>query len=750
LTGEPVHLKFFDVSDAGFAWREPLQEKLRERRMELGDKLIFDILLEAGGIERPWTLFPPRALEDLELLLQAVELSDYDNLKIVYYLLKWHNDGRESRFQEERSIPSQYANLADAYWHLDAGCNISVGVLVRFFVNYFAEDLFNQRAVSLLSDERLNGDYSSKILQTISLSPDPVPLIVQYVRTAKPRLISQADIWIYTHALAELSFLDAWQFQRTFNEISKVRTTLLNNLLEWCISSTPRPAAIQTLLSLPLSAFEERFLHKYALEPSKTLARTSIYLLRDLVCVRLIQSGKHAEAIKLDHEFAASTLNESKSEAEPRRKMVRELYEALSTPERTLLDAELVGLTRSKPIPNGMPKPQPKSTSPIKDITLSGSWEEIPRPPLLGQPNGKLSIRGGSSLHASTSNSIYGLSSSTNGAPPILPISTGTPTVNRPGPSFTLSTSLSSSISRQPQFPTIPISNSSRSGNRLPPSVSQPLSDLNSFSPASRRENAFYKPPPVAPQGVKRSFESSLGRGMDVDGEEEELDMEVSRDAHENDDTPVQTEQRQQQPESDEAGWEQRELGFSVFGNAKQSAKETITPPLPQGASAVQNGRRVPPGAFASDEENEPEFEAKEPAPPPTTNRTRTSHRRTHSRSTTQVVQAPEPKRARRSEHPKPRQRQSVPGALVNSDEEEEEEEEEDQVAPLPSPPRRGTARRARDTTPASDAGDEEVGQTRRRSSRLSRTGDSAKKARSGSATTGKTKKSTRTTGKRR
>lgn len=114
--------------------------------MVLGDKLFFDILLEAGGIERPWTLFPPRALQDLELVLQAIELSDYDTLKkecLIYYLLKWHNDGRESRFQEERSIPSQYAILADAYWHLDAGYDISVGFLVKLSADSLADDISN-------------------------------------------------------------------------------------------------------------------------------------------------------------------------------------------------------------------------------------------------------------------------------------------------------------------------------------------------------------------------------------------------------------------------------------------------------------------------------------------------------------------------------------------------------------------------------------------------------------------------------
>ncbi|KAG6849853.1 hypothetical protein H0H93_004347 [Arthromyces matolae] len=133
LTGDPVYLKYFDVSDAGFAWPASLREEILERRIALDDTLIFDILLEAGGVARPWTLFPPRAQEDLELVLQAIETSDFDDLKkecLVYYLLKWHKDGREGRFQVDRAIPSQYVNLADAYWHLDSGVDIAVSHLV--------------------------------------------------------------------------------------------------------------------------------------------------------------------------------------------------------------------------------------------------------------------------------------------------------------------------------------------------------------------------------------------------------------------------------------------------------------------------------------------------------------------------------------------------------------------------------------------------------------------------------------------
>lgn len=98
----------------------------------MGDVLIFDILLTSGGIRQPDTLFPPTGVEDLLRLLNAIEDSNYDTLKkecLVYFLLKWHQDGREERFLLERCLPPQFTALADAYWYLDTGLNIPVRLL---------------------------------------------------------------------------------------------------------------------------------------------------------------------------------------------------------------------------------------------------------------------------------------------------------------------------------------------------------------------------------------------------------------------------------------------------------------------------------------------------------------------------------------------------------------------------------------------------------------------------------------------
>lgn len=96
--------------------------------------------------------------------------------------------------------------------------------------------LGRQRAVSILSDARLNRDYASKIIHAISLAPNPAPLIVRYIRTAKPLLTEPVDLDVYTLALAESSLREAWQFQRTFNETEPTRSRLLSKTIQWCLT----------------------------------------------------------------------------------------------------------------------------------------------------------------------------------------------------------------------------------------------------------------------------------------------------------------------------------------------------------------------------------------------------------------------------------------------------------------------------------------------------------------------------------
>jgi len=125
-------LSYFDLTPAVFPWRDPRPQQIERRRAALGDLLLFDILLTSGGIRQPDTLYPPVDVDSFHRLLEAIQTSQYDALKrdcLVYFLLKWYQDGREEKYRLEKCIPPQFASLADAYWYLDAGINIPVRVL---------------------------------------------------------------------------------------------------------------------------------------------------------------------------------------------------------------------------------------------------------------------------------------------------------------------------------------------------------------------------------------------------------------------------------------------------------------------------------------------------------------------------------------------------------------------------------------------------------------------------------------------
>ncbi|EIN08466.1 hypothetical protein PUNSTDRAFT_68800, partial [Punctularia strigosozonata HHB-11173 SS5] len=205
---------------------------IEDRRGLLNGLLIFDILLQSGGIRDAHLLYPPRDPESLSLLLDAITNSTYDSLKkdcLVYFLIKWHEfkiDGsggdriREEMFVQERCIPPQFVLLADAYWYFDTGSDV-------------------ERGVSILSDRRLNKDYASKIMQTIALSQNPAPLIVKYIRTARPLLTEPPDLNLYTEALLAGSsngVLDAWLFQRTFPDCNEMKARLVRIIIDWCLT----------------------------------------------------------------------------------------------------------------------------------------------------------------------------------------------------------------------------------------------------------------------------------------------------------------------------------------------------------------------------------------------------------------------------------------------------------------------------------------------------------------------------------
>lgn len=689
---------------------------------------------------------------------------------MVYFLLKWHQDGREEKFALQKCIPPQFAALADAYWHLDSGINLAYGV-------------------SILADARLNRDYASKILQAISLSPDASTLIRKYVQTAKPPLTEPDDIELYTLALADSSLLEAWQFQRTFHESKEIRPRLFRGILEWCVSPKPRPAALMQLLGLPLSAFEESTLHSYVLKPPTNSPLDALPLLQDLVCVRLIQLGRYIEAIRMDREFSASKIGANARQSQERSKMVQDLYNALPAIERAHVDAELAAPSaeRAKPQRSG------QRTPPGEDVDMAQSWEEIRSSELQASTSKHPASRpiperanaprfGGPAPSLPTIPTPPRLPTTTNAVQarqsfPMLPTTFATPSGSRPR------TSLSNTAGRL-VLGTLPHVSSPLSGAKFPaPSLSpnQPQKTAgNLFMSANQQPNAFYTPPakvnghaqpifPPRPQpppvangnAEKPSAEKADDAEMEVEGNENTKEKE-------HDEEMDHRSEEQVEPKPTEAEEEEKELGYSVFGNELSSwanieNKQDRTSDVPDEVKSLSKSstsmKRKVPGSFGDDDEDEdmedshhhhhhrrhsekprrqPEMEDEEPA---SSRPTRSKQQSISTRSTATRKKAKskrndskEPKRRRSSGT-----RQNIPGTLM--DEEAEEEEEEDHVAPLrtttttstkpPSQRRSGASTTTKPVSRGSTTSDmaDELGegvQTRRRSSRLTATGSGA------------------------
>ncbi|KAH0835931.1 nuclear pore complex assembly-domain-containing protein [Lanmaoa asiatica] len=393
-------------------------QSIESRRARMSDLLIFDVLLIRGGIRSPDVLFPPADWEALNKLLDEIDESVYDTLKkdcLVYILLKWAwdidpkeaNSGWDARYLQDRCIAPQFAALADAYWLLDTGTHLA-------------------KAVSVLSDARLNRDYVSKILQALALSSSPASfasgtasataaLVVKYVRTAKPLLTEPDDIDLYAISLAQLSFMDAWAYQMSFPEGSDTRERLLRKIVGWCLMPMPKHEPLVQLLAFPLSSYEQSSLHALALPfqfsttsslssvnthatPSgPVLSSQAISILQDLLCVRAIQSGDYVRAIKLDRQFSsvspplaggassssiASQATSSGRGTIDRKSIIQDLFATLPPAERTLLEDEM-GKVATGVRPNASSTlTLRQGTSVVRrsltaELSLSASWEEV-------------------------------------------------------------------------------------------------------------------------------------------------------------------------------------------------------------------------------------------------------------------------------------------------------------------------------------------------------------------------------------
>ncbi|KAL6302993.1 nuclear pore complex assembly-domain-containing protein [Sparassis latifolia] len=728
-------LTLFDITLENFPWRPPVPQEIEARRVQLADVLIFDILLASGGIRHASILYPPADAHALQRLLDAIVSSTYDALKqdcLIYFLLRWHRDGREQQFMKDRCISPQFVALADAYWYLDTGIDVGKGI-------------------SLLADARLNKDYTSKILQVLSLTDTPGAFIRQYVRTAKPLLTEPDDIDAYALALAESSLMEAWQYQRTFSEKTETRRQLLRGILDWCLTPRPRATPLKHLLAFPFSDYEQSSVNSYALNPPAGLPPHSVSVIQDLVCLRLVQSGQFAAAIVLDRRFSnvsgsGGVGDRSERAAHERRQMMDELMTLMPAAERLLLELELEQLAQGK----GEPSLSAScSASPwtTRASDLNMSWENV-RAPLAANgasiSAGAKTARVDSPLPPIPRRSgapRFGMSVPAHQAvpdddmlPPLIPttqaphIPTSISAPPKPpifhstfAPRKSLGSTPFAGLSSQPFAagqPFSPLQNS-----RGPALQARPGSLFELAGSANQKPNAFYQPPP--PATGKRPFGQDAPRPAVPP---------PPRSAPQKAVTPTQ-------PDEDvtmEPGEPPEHVGN---GSARAGEQHADGERVSAEFSVSVFSRPLPPDTLADDEKPrpaQPELRQKSTSLMPPGAFLPDSDESESERLPTPVVPAPAPTHARRRK-PEPRTpsppsahtrsarrglRRSIPGALMPDDGDDEEEEEEDTVPPLPpTTARRPTRRaRARSSVESVDSQDDEppTPARLRRSSRLS------------------------------
>ena len=486
------------------------------------------------------------------------------------------------------------------------------------------------------------------------------------------------------------------------------------------------------LVALPLSTFEESVLNDFVQKPPPEFKFSAVAVLQDLICVRLIHGGRYNEAIKLDRQFVSTTSPKNLKATHDRTKMVHDVYAALPSVERALLDLELDPSSPSKPqlVPKNVSLEKHK-TIPQEGSPLSQSWEDVRTPDALVNKSTPLrEVLAPISTTPLTMPRFGGPSLPNPITAPILPVNTSsvasgsalTPRKNLPLVSSVLGSSQArtsmSGVGTRMLFNGSAAIASPTSGIKFSKATTTSShAPGHGFVSATRQQNAFYQPPATKTNGVKRPFEETTQspERPNISANDVIMAIEPETDHPQNPFTGSQ--KREQKDKAQEAEDENENvLQFSVFSKGRDDHSSPDPP------SRRKHIPKSPPGSYVSEDDDAMDEDDDEQRKP-----TKSSRSRPTRSSKSQAVSKPPAKKARQVKDQEIKM--SIPGSLMDED---ELEEEEDYVAPLraPSPPKRAV-RKARSSVSVS-VEDEGI-QTRRRSSRLSTTGTTHGSAHSGS-----------------
>lgn len=497
------------------------------------------------------------------------------------------------------------------------------------------------------------------------------------------------------------------------------------------LPAKPRLVPLKILVAYPFSAYEQSFIHDYALNPPAVVPTVSMPVIHDLVCTRLIHSGQFAAAVKLDRQFASPGPHLDQRQNE-RRQMMDEVLAVMPAIERQLLEAELSQSSQRRESTSLSSSMSGSGLShswtnvgntSINDLSMS--WEQIPLPaprpasynplktpapkrakaPLFG---GVVPPRPASEASASASRNPFPPVATNQPPPQPLAISVSTVDNSIPAPSLVDTTHLMSTDGfhvRQKPAPEPASFQLKASANQRPNAYYNPRPSNHDVPVVNVGETSGY---PRTPSPPIQSFDDST---RDV---QMMLDDEGDGALEEE---PTQTTNLAQSGAEETSA----PFSFSVFGTS--STNGVVSTSRSEGPSMVHSqnaSSRQPPGAFTpvSDEEPEPE--------PPSqtgdifsisTNRQRRLHKSTSPpprRKSTTHVQISVSKKTT------PELEQTIPGSLFYSG---AEDEDEDDVAPLPpTTPVRRSQRKTRTPAKSQKQGLGQEEKLVRRSSRLSTT----------------------------
>jgi hypothetical protein len=444
------------------------------------------------------------------------------------------------------------------------------------------------------------------------------------------------------------------------------------------IAAKPRPEHLKQLIFFPLSPVEQSLLRNFALEPPMSFPASSIPVLQDLVCVRLIQSGQYLEAIKLDRQFASTRRGAQGPQfADRRRKMIEDVVAALPSIERLEIEEKLrvVGQRRVE----ALPKPSPAKAP----ADLSMSWEEIshplhPPPTTSGAPR---FILGRPTYHHNQAKALTG---PVGEAPPVQPVRLLLPSARIPGSESAAPPGLSGPSHMQNYAPTLPLPPVTK-GVSVGSGPRTNKSFLYSAGSASHRPSPLFSPRASREPRHSTNDQATLNNQKATPSEELQVqDSSSQRDvvpqfgAERRPDGKEQYDSPAQPPEPAPVTGFSESVFLSARPEVSPRKREATEPLLPGAFRAEREGTQPEPNPFVHS-----------PPTPPT---------------------RPRPAKTRKTA------RTSIPGGFGEAG-----SGEEDNVPPLPevSPVKRTTRRRVSRASSV-DAEEDSAPVKPRRSSRLS------------------------------